>query len=340
MPGWIQIKTGLFCLALGLAALGAAPWCRAQALPANPLRTAGSLRLESSSEELMKGRWAELDVWRESAQAQQARPISVEEELPPPEPHSVVPQTFGPPGSPPGGTYGSWSDAGMHPWPAGAPAHEAVYGGHPHRWFTHHDPNDPYRHIGLGVPLEGTSWLNRPWFFGFFYGGLLADDLIAGQVESNNSFFIGFRVGWDFDHYWGAELRYAFSRPQIDDGAGNTLPEPSRDYFFDLSLAYYPWGDSRWRPYATIGLGFQTFRFHDASDEKIHESLLSLPIGVGVKYFYSPWFSLRLDAYDNIAFGAGRLDSMSNVTLALSVEFRWGDHPTNYFPWHGDTTHW
>src|SRR5439155_24491596 len=31
-------------------------------------------------------------------------------------------------------------------------------------WFSHGDPNDPRRHVGLGQPLMGTSWRNRPIF--------------------------------------------------------------------------------------------------------------------------------------------------------------------------------
>src|SRR5439155_10987161 len=44
-------------------------------------------------------------------------------------------------------------------------------------WFAHGDPNDPQRHIGLGQPLSGTSWRNRPIFFGMFVGGVMMDDL-------------------------------------------------------------------------------------------------------------------------------------------------------------------
>jgi hypothetical protein len=247
----------------------------------------------------------------------------VQENLPPPEPKSIVPQHLGQPGS---GQPGA--DEAFH--------HDSIV----QPWFTHTDPNDPYRHVGLGRPLIGTSWLNRPWFVGGFLGGLLADDLISGEVESNNSFFLGGRVGWDFDHYWGMEGRYAFSHPQLTDGDGNTLPDRARDYFIDLSLAYYPWGDSQWRPFISGGFGLQTFRFRDESNEQISQSLLSMPIGVGLKFYHSPWHTLRLEAYDNIAFGDGRLSTMQNFTLSAGIEFRFGGRPTSYYPWHGSTSQW
>jgi hypothetical protein len=80
------------------------------------------------------------------------------------------------------------------------------------------------------------------------------------------------------------------------------------------------------------------FRFYN--EERIHQSLLSVPIGVGLKFFHSPYHTLRLEAYDNIAWGDGKLKTMQNFTLAAGVEFRFGGRPTSYFPWHGGTAYW
>jgi hypothetical protein len=316
----IRYLCGLWAAALLLApAALRAEMPRAQ-VPVNPLRPAAVTRM------------VPLDPWDDGGQPA-VQPIAVQENLPPPEPRSIVPPQLGqsaigngsyfdPPGAGPAGDDSIGHDSLVQPW------------------FTHTDPNDPYRHIGLGRPLIGTSWLNRPWFVGGFLGGLLADDLISGEIESNNSFFLGGRVGWDFDHYWGMEGRYAYSHPQLTGGDGVSLSDRSRDYFIDMSLAYYPWGDSQWRPFVTWGFGLQTFRFHDRDDRQISQSLLSMPIGIGLKFYHSPWHTLRLDLYDNIAFGDGRLSSMQNFTLAAGVEFRFGGRPTSYFPWHGGTAMW
>ena len=78
-----------------------------------------------------------------------------------------------------------WESGAPHPAPPGAMGLHAPPGAiGPHDlfvqpWFTHTDPNDPFRHQGVGRPLVGTSWLNRPVFVGVFLGGLLADDLIS-----------------------------------------------------------------------------------------------------------------------------------------------------------------
>jgi outer membrane protein with beta-barrel domain len=202
-------------------------------------------------------------------------------------------------------------------------------------WFTHGDPNDPRRHIGVGQPLEGTSWRNRPWFAGAFFGGAFHGDL-TDNVRQNNGSLMGLRLGWDLDHYYGIEGRYAFSNPQIMDGAGNSLGD-AHDYLMDVSALYYPFGDARWRPYFGLGLGMATYRFRDETNERVHDSALSVPISVGVKYFYSPHFTLRLDAVDNVTLGSDNLDAMNNFFLLGSVEYRFGGRRPSYYPWHGGT---
>lgn len=323
-----------------LAATLLAPLAVRAQSPANPLRPSPTVRLNLDVAPAPTP--AERDVFAE-VEPNPIRPVVANEDLPPPQPPSVVPPQFGEaPGPYDGPRYGYLpADHAGQEWPAAAPAQHAMGSAWHRPWFSHDDPNDPYRHIGVGKPLVGTSWLNRPWYWGLFLGTLLADDPIPGEVLSNNSFFIGTRIGWDFDHYWGLEWRYGFSRPQINDNAGIKLPDPANEYFTDISLEYYPWGDSRWRPYMSLGLGVQTFRFADQNDTTIHQSLLSLPIGIGVKYLYDRWCTIRFDAYDNIAFGDGRLDTMHNFTLMMGAEFRFGGRaPVNYFPWHGNMAGW
>lgn len=207
-------------------------------------------------------------------------------------------------------------------------------------WFSNSDPNDPGRHIGIGQPLVGTSWRNRPIYFGTFVGGIMMDDLIPNRIYQNDTAFVGARLGYDFDHFWGMEGRWAFARPDLADGAGNPFFPASRNNFADVSLVYYPLGDTRWRPYLLAGLGFQTFRFNNDLGQRISEAALEIPLGFGVKYFYGPWFTLRFDVVDNIAIGNERLSGMSNVSLVAGAEFRFGGRRPSYFPWHNNTTYW
>lgn len=207
-------------------------------------------------------------------------------------------------------------------------------------WFSHSDPNDPARHVGIGQPLIGTSWRNRPLFFGTFVGGIMMDDLLPNRIYQNDTTFVGARLGFDFDHYWGIEGRWAFARPDLEDSLGAPLFPASRDNFGDVSLVVYPLGDARWRPYLSMGLGFTTFRFNDEAGQRISEAAVTVPLGFGVKYFYSPWFTLRFDFTDNLTLGNDRVSGMHNVSLMAGAEFRFGGRRPSYFPWHNNTAYW
>lgn len=259
-------------------------------------------------------------------------------------PRSVVPPAFGQPetlppdpaayGLPPGDhTFDSYI---ANPW-----SQELVHRWFVEPWFSHSDPNDPHRHVRLGQPLIGTSWRNRPLFVGAFYGGILADDLIDDRVDQSDTWFLGLRAGADFDHYWGVEFRYAFAPPELTNDAGQALGNGhSRDYFADVELVHYPWGDSRWRPYLLAGIGFQTFRFYDDQNKRYSESLVSIPIGSGLKYFWGPWCTLRFDFVDNIALGNDHLDAMHNISFMAGAEYRFGGSRQSYYPWHNNMTYW
>ena len=233
-------------------------------------------------------------------------------------------------------------EAGEFPAEPGQSPFGAHLGGHEslvQPWFGHMDPNDPDRHRGMGQPLRGTSWLNRPWFAGLFIGGIFNGDLIHNHVRQNGATLLGGRIGWDFDHFWGVEARYGFANPNISNVAGRPLAH-SRNYLVDASLVYYPWGDSRWRPYVSGGLGAATFRFNDDQGRRVDDSLLSVPLGVGLKYFYSPTFTMRIDLTNNIAVGSRSVNGMDNVSIMGGGEFRFGGRRPSYYPWHGDTRGW
>ncbi|HEX5104872.1 MAG TPA: outer membrane beta-barrel protein, partial [Pirellulaceae bacterium] len=220
-----------------------------------------------------------------------------------------------------------WQDYYVHRWFA-------------EPWFSHSDPNDPYRHVGLGHPLTGTSWRNRPWFVGTFAGGVLMGDLIQDRVNASDTGFYGLRLGWDFDHYWGAEGRFAFAEPQLSDVNGLPLDRDAQNYFGDVSLVCYPWGDSCWRPYLSAGVGFQTLQLIDENGRYVSESPLAFPLGGGLKIFVSPWFTLRFDIVDNVAFGNDRVSLVNHFALMSGCELRFGGRPTSYMPWHGSTAYW
>lgn len=292
------------------------------------------------------------NAWYEEETQPSVRLAQLVEEMPAPEPETVVPQQFGDgadpgfaqgyPGEYPHDQYGHRAEHWPGPHPAGR-ALEWFFNASwlPIHWFGHSDPNDPYRHSGMGEPLVGTSWRNRPWYVGLFVGGIFNDDLVRHEVLQNNATFLGVRLGWDFDHYWGIEGRYAFARAEALTAAGIPIPKSARDYYADVSLLYYPWGDSRWRPYFSAGIGLANFRFVDDQGYYINDSAFGMPLGIGIKNFYSPTVTLRLDLVDNIAFGTNQVSSMHNFSVMAGVEFRFGGGMRpSYFPWNGNTVYW
>jgi hypothetical protein len=196
------------------------------------------------------------------------------------------------------------------------------------------------RHQDEGEPLVDASWLNRPYFAGFFLGGLEGDTLIAGEIDQSIGFFYGFRLGWDYDTYWGLETRLGFSELGLDFVNEPTIVGLSTDIvIWDTSLVYYPWGDSRWRPYLSLGIGLVDFDFLDADALRQSDAVVGLPLGFGLKYRHSDWVTLRFDFTDNIALGErADYETMNNLSLTSGLEFRFGGTRKSYFPWNPSRT--
>ena len=199
---------------------------------------------------------------------------------------------------------------------------------HYFRWpehLRHRDPNDPLRHVGLGHPLTGTSWRNRPWHVGWLVGGLFGDDLIADRVSQGEGLFGGYRLGCDVDHYFGSELRFAFANLDlIDPQTSRSMARTSRDHFWDAHLLYYPWGDAHWRPFCSLGMGLASFYFRDDQEQSVLETAFTIPLGMGVKYHAGNWWAVRCGLMDNWSLGARGLSSMHNISLTAGVEVHWG----------------
>jgi opacity protein-like surface antigen len=192
--------------------------------------------------------------------------------------------------------------------------------------------NSP-RAIGKGLPLVGTSWCNRPYSIGLFAGVMKGDELIDDRVRQDSDALAGFRLGWDFDYYWGLETRLGWAALGVQDDRVPPSPRHDQIFLWDLSLLYYPWGDSRCRPYVGAGLGIASFEFYDDEDVFRTNTLLGLPVGGGVKFQLSPALAVRAEALDNIAFGNSGLDTMHNVSFTLGLELRFGGTRPSYYPW-------
>lgn len=185
------------------------------------------------------------------------------------------------------------------------------------------------RWTGKGQPLRSTSWLNRPYSFGVETGGLLMASRISSNNTRNNDVLAAVNLGWDWDHYWGTQFRVAWSTPELSSSVPSTNAASNNVLLYDLSLMYYPWGDSRVRPYYRFGLGLTDIDFINPAGVREDATLLSMPIGVGIKYQTRRWVALRAEAVDYITWGQNSASDMQNFTLTFGVECRYGGRPSS-----------
>jgi hypothetical protein len=199
-------------------------------------------------------------------------------------------------------------------------------------------PHD-YLRNELAEPLVGASWCNEPYHVDWFLGVIRGTEIITNRVDQNVGVVGGLRLGWDYDLYWGLETRLGFS--SLEDEPENAPLAGSADkvILWDSSLLYYPWGDSRWRPYVSWGFGLAEFNFTDDLDQTHRRNLLAMPFGFGLKYRLHDWLTLRADVIDNLAFGSSGLATMNNVSFTTGMEFRFGGCHKNYWPWEPATAH-
>ena len=85
--------------------------------------------------------------------------------------------------------------------------------------------------------------------------------------------------------------------PQNNIGTGNII-------VWDMSLLYYPWGDSRWRPFVLVGTGIQQLDSYGSASPIYSGTLFEIPFGVGLKYRFNEWLTWRVDVIDNFAHSA------------------------------------
>lgn len=201
-----------------------------------------------------------------------------------------------------------------------------------HRFdMIHKNPDDPARYIGFGQPLIGTSWRNRPIHADVFGGAIMLQNLIPGEIEQSAAFFDGVRLGYDFDHYWGMEARFGFAEGRLVYPSNTAISGKSQLILADYSLQFYPWGDATWRPYATFGLGAAIFQYDDEFGRTRDQAQVSMPVGLGLKYFIHQRIALRFELLDNVTFGGTDAQSTSNFSVSAGFEYRFGGKNPGYF---------
>ncbi|TWT90725.1 hypothetical protein Mal64_11200 [Pseudobythopirellula maris] len=189
------------------------------------------------------------------------------------------------------------------------------------------------RAMGPGSPLRGTSWLNRPFSLSFDTGALLVTNSIDSNVGTANDLMAGVSVGWDWDHYWGAQARVAWSTPNLRNSTQPGTDQGDNLFLGDLSVMYYPWGDSRTRPYYRVGFGLTDVEFTNDAAAREQQTMITLPIGAGFKHQIRRNLAWRGEIVDNIALGQSGTSTLQNFSLTFGVEWRYGGRPDTRWGW-------
>ena len=208
------------------------------------------------------------------------------------------------------------------------------------KWLRLRHSHTHGRHIGRGDPLVGTSWLNRPYYAGGELGTLWLTRSPYDDVTRDVDTFGGIFLGWDRDPYWGAELRFDWATPELINREARDADRTDSLFMWSYSLMYYPWGDATWRPYWRCGIGDTHFDFPLEDGSRHDEWMLSVPLGVGVKYPLRRWLAARAEFTDHVTFDDGRVATMNNLTLTFGLELRFGAHPPSYWPWNPSRHIW
>jgi hypothetical protein len=191
-----------------------------------------------------------------------------------------------------------------------------------------------------------ANWNASPLSVGAFVGVGSGGALISDWVGTGAGFDGGWRLGWDVTPSWGTEMRFAFASlslydsyaaklAYIEQGNNSLTPPDHRNaelFQWDVDVLYYPWRETRLRPYALAGIGLTDINFTDRLTQSYQAVCLSLPIGIGVKYLCDDNLDLRLDLIDDIAMSNDHLQTQNNLSLTAGMELRFGGSRKVYWP--------
>jgi hypothetical protein len=196
------------------------------------------------------------------------------------------------------------------------------------------------RNAGLGIPLVGTSWLNRPYYIGADIGTVWLTRPVNDRMTEDVDMFGDVFGGCDWDYYWGTELAVHRATPELINEHARHADRGDRLMEWTACLMYYPWGDAMFRPYWRLGLGATDIDYPTDGGRRRDEELWTIPIGVGLKYPIRHWLAARAEFADQLALGNNGVATQHDLTLTFGLEWRFGARPRSYWPWNPSRHIW
>jgi hypothetical protein len=196
------------------------------------------------------------------------------------------------------------------------------------------------RNAGMGVPLVGTSWLNRPYYFGIDLGTTWIAVPPQADITRDIDTYGGIYAGYDWDYYWGSEFAIQRATPELINKNARDANRGDRLMLWTASMLYYPWGDTYYRPYWRCGIGEMEIDYPTDNGHRRDEGLWAFPIGIGIKYPVRRWLAARAEFADQIGVGNSGVAAQHDLTLTFALEWRFGAHPRSYWPWNPSRHIW
>jgi outer membrane beta-barrel protein len=196
----------------------------------------------------------------------------------------------------------------------------------------------------------GKSWLDHPYYFGGFAGSMSGTELVSNLIKQQNGGSGGLIFGYNFNDYWGLESRLHFTALGIRDTdyarqlIGELYPDvvllpttrTNQLTIFDVGVQYYPLGNAKWRPYFKSGLGIGRQTFTDSFGNRQSSDLLTMPLGLGMRYWWNERLAIQMDLTDNVIFASGSAKTQNNFAFTVGLTFAFGtgkrQHPVHYWP--------
>lgn len=180
------------------------------------------------------------------------------------------------------------------------------------------------------------TWMRYPLYFEKFTGMINVNEPVHDLIHNGTGNLFGGRWGWDVARHFGVETRLGYVRATLNDTLYPLIPAHENFLFWDADLMFYPLGDTKWRPFAMLGMGLVDLGYIDDRGREWHQDLITLPFAVGVKYRLNNLNALRLDVTDNVIFGNNQGGNgqhvMHNISVLFAFERRFGLPHRSYFP--------
>lgn len=203
-------------------------------------------------------------------------------------------------------------------------------------------PTGPHR--GVGMPLENRSWMDRPYYMGAFVGSMDGSALVSGMIKQDDGANGGLILGYNLNEYWGLESRFHFASLDIKETAAGrdayalwyASQNPSATYvppltsrtnqltILDASIHYYPLGNAKFRPFFKYGLGIARESFRDTYGVKHNIDTMTMPIGIGLRYWWNERIAIQADLVDNIIFSRDIAKTQNNWTVSIGFTYSFG----------------